>query len=633
MRKFNPIYLLLLLPFILLFGCEQEEGYDVNVGPKPTLNTLDLLYELKNYTSLLEALELTGMQDAITSAEQKTIFAPNDAAFVALLAELEAETLEDVPVETLREILEYHVVPSAVRAESLPRKLNTLADNSPIYTVEAPAGTVLNGKALIVQQNRTATNGIIQGISFVLDPPKANLIQEVESLESGEEEGDSFSLLLYAIERAGLTSTLTGSTNFTLLAPTDAAFEAAGLGTTADIDAVDVDELKSMLSFHLLDSARFSQEFAAGRIFTTAGGSGVARGLDVAVGDAISFSGSALANPNNVADNGVVHVVRSLVEPYPYLSTRLFNGNPRAIAYYATNSFYKALPQVEGLKGKFMTEEEFHVLSPSNFAVDKLFESLGITSWADLSDEEIIEIVNRHTFAPDLSVGASVGSKITNALGESFFVTENSKGVSINGAVGEAREQVADQVMYIGFIDKYFGNPYFDASAGIYNGTITSITKSLDRIGAIPEATLTEVMANDAEVTLFAAALEKTGVLGSGLNTVFAVDNESFTAATGLASVEEIAALDDAGVDELADFLNGFIASGLYFSNDLSIDLPEVTTAKGSFKLVTDTNAIGGNSLAIQDASERPATTIGFEDVDNIANNGVYHVIEREIVY
>ena len=619
MRKFNHIYLLLLLPIVLLFGCEQEEGFDVNVGPKPTLNTMDLLYELGNYSSFVKAVELTGMQDELTGTEAKTVFAPNDAAFVALLSEMGVDRLEDIPTETLANIVSYHITTGATRSESLPRKLTSMYEGSSIYTVKAPVGTVLNGKALVVQANRTATNGVVQGIGFVLDPPAANLIQEVQSLES--EEGPSFTLLLHAIERAGLSGTLTSSANYTLLAPTDEAFAAAGLATTADIDALEPEALASILSYHLLDSARFSQEFSAGRLFTTAGGAGVARGLDVTVGDAVSFSGTPVSSPNHVADNGVVHVVNSLVRPYSYLTETLYNGNPGLVSYYATNAFYQGISQVEGLAEKFEGEAKYHVFSPSNFAVSQLLASLGVSSWAELSDEKITEIVNRHTFDPSLSVTGSVGSKITNALGESYFVTENAEGYSINGAIGEAYEEVAGQLMYLSLNGKYYGNPYFQTSAGIYNGTITTITKSLDRIGAIPAATLTERMLNDPEVDLFAAALASSGLIEENqLYTVFALTNDAFTSATD--------GLSEAG---MLKFLSGHIASGLLFANDLAIDLPEVTTGAGTFNLVHDTDAYG--NLTIQDASKTPFRLVNFEDVDNIANNGVYHVIDNKIVY
>ena len=67
-------------------------------------------------------------------------------------------------------------------------------------------------------------------------------------------EAGQFSTLIAAIDAAGLNETLEGEGPFTVLAPTDAAFEAAfeALGITAEELLADTDTLTEILLYHVL---------------------------------------------------------------------------------------------------------------------------------------------------------------------------------------------------------------------------------------------------------------------------------------------------------------------------------------------------------------------------------------------
>lgn len=625
-------YLLLSLIALFVLGCEDDNRYEVQTGTRSASNGLQLLDQLNNYEYFQEALVLTGLNETVSAQAGITVFAPTDAAFEAFMATLGVENVSDIPVDYLTQVLRYHIVSGEFPVGALTEEIPTLADSKPIYTFTTDAGVVLNGKSVIVQPGRMASNAIIHGVSFVLTPPTGNLLTELNVLTNDNVEG-AFTLLEYALEMSGVGAELANAdADFTLLAPTDAAFVEAGITSTDDIDALGVEAVRELLSYHILAGVTFSQQFVAGRTYTFAGAEGVAQGLDVSVdGNVINFSGTSTTTPNIAATNGVIHVVNSLVQPYPYLAERLFNGNPGLISYYATNSFYRGIVQA-GLVDKFSTEERFHVLSPSNYAVRALLLSLGVTSWAGLTPEQAQMIVNRHTFDPELSITGATGDRIVNSLGEAYFVTENGDGITINGELGEANELIASEAMYInGF--GYFANPFTDASAGIYNGTITSITKTLDRIGALPEEVLAAEMAENPETTLFAAALMKTELLSAtGIYTVFALDNAAFTAATGLETVEEIQALDPATdatfLAALEEFLLAQVTEGLYFSLDASIDYPEFTTSEGTLQFISQ-----ADELKIQDGTIQNVTFVEFLDVDNVAFNGVYHVVNRPFVY
>ena len=69
-----------------------------------------------------------------------------------------------------------------------------------------------------------------------------------------------FSYLLAALERAELTDTFTGDGPFTVFAPTDAAFQAAGFPDIASVEAADPNTLAAILTHHVV---KLTPEYSA----------------------------------------------------------------------------------------------------------------------------------------------------------------------------------------------------------------------------------------------------------------------------------------------------------------------------------------------------------------------------------
>lgn len=104
-----------------------------------------------------------------------TVFAPNNAAFIALLAELQFANLEAIPAATLNKVLQYHVVAGANVVST------TLTDNQQVTTFETGKLTVdLDGGAALIDENNRRSriiatdvqggNGIIHVIDRVVLP-------------------------------------------------------------------------------------------------------------------------------------------------------------------------------------------------------------------------------------------------------------------------------------------------------------------------------------------------------------------------------------------------------------------------------------------------------------------------------
>lgn len=119
-----------------------------------------------------------------------------------------------------------------------------------------------------------------------------------------------FTTLLAAVEAAGLTETLATS-KVTVLAPTDAAFEALG---QAAIDAVlaDPEVLKALLLNHVLPAPQMASQLSIFSNAVTLGGGSLPV---VVVGTDLTIGGAKVITPDVMADNGVIHVIDAVIVP------------------------------------------------------------------------------------------------------------------------------------------------------------------------------------------------------------------------------------------------------------------------------------------------------------------------------
>ncbi|MEO1166540.1 MAG: fasciclin domain-containing protein, partial [Chloroflexota bacterium] len=125
----------------------------------------------------------------------------------------------------------------------------------------------------------------------------------------------NFSILVDALQAAGLVEALQGDGPFTVFAPTNAAFLAllADLGLTAEELFADTDLLTSVLLYHVAPTRAFSTDIAGVQGIATLQGSGINIGVD-AQGVALDFDTRLLATDIQ-AGNGVVHVIDSVLIP------------------------------------------------------------------------------------------------------------------------------------------------------------------------------------------------------------------------------------------------------------------------------------------------------------------------------
>jgi len=119
----------------------------------------------------------------------------------------------------------------------------------------------------------------------------------------------NFKTLAAALEKAGLVDTLKGKGPFTVFAPTDAAFAKV---PKAQLDALLADKarLTEVLTYHVVPGKVMAKDVKSGKVKTVHGGD-----LTVAAGNGVTVDGANVVKTDIVADNGVIHVIDSVVLP------------------------------------------------------------------------------------------------------------------------------------------------------------------------------------------------------------------------------------------------------------------------------------------------------------------------------
>ncbi len=119
----------------------------------------------------------------------------------------------------------------------------------------------------------------------------------------------NFKTLATALQAAGLVDTLKGKGPFTVFAPTDEAFAKV---PKDQLDALLKDKaaLTKVLTYHVVPGKVMAKDVKAGKVKTVQGSE-----LTVATAGGVMVDGAKVTATDIVADNGVIHVIDSVVLP------------------------------------------------------------------------------------------------------------------------------------------------------------------------------------------------------------------------------------------------------------------------------------------------------------------------------
>jgi uncharacterized surface protein with fasciclin (FAS1) repeats len=204
------------------------------------------------FTTLVAAVQAAGLVDTLKSAGPFTVFAPTDEAFAKLPAGTVEDLLKPENLETLKNILLYHVVAGKVMATdaiALDGKMadTALADN-PLNISVKDGKVYLNENVEVIITDIETANGVIHVIDAVLLPE-----EKLSDIVDTAVADGRFTTLVAAVQAAGLVDTLKSEGPFTLFAPTDEAFAKLPAGTVEDLlKPENLETLTNILLYHVV---------------------------------------------------------------------------------------------------------------------------------------------------------------------------------------------------------------------------------------------------------------------------------------------------------------------------------------------------------------------------------------------
>ncbi len=257
------------------------------------------------HDSLVAALSHVDLVTYLQGEGPFTVFAPTDQAFAD--AGIDLTTFDtDEENATLFDILTYHVFSGSVESSAVTDGMTATMVNGDDVTFSVTDGTVMIGDATVTTADVMASNGIIHVIDMVLMPP-SDLV-DIPTVAQGTGIHDS---LVAAVVQAELLTTLQGDGPFTVFAPTDDAFTAAGI----DLAALNNDEGKATLTdillYHVVSGSVASSALADGMIATAVNGDD----LTFTVGEGVMVNDANVILADVEASNGIVHVIDKVLMP------------------------------------------------------------------------------------------------------------------------------------------------------------------------------------------------------------------------------------------------------------------------------------------------------------------------------
>ena len=406
-----------------------------------------------------------------------------------------------------------------------------------------------------------------------------NMVDTPKSIAAIASADPQFSILVEALTKADLATTLSMSGTYTVFAPTNAAFTAlfSQLGVSG-IDQLSADALRPILLYHVLGTKAVSSGLSSGYVSTLSpavGGRFVSLKVDVASGVKLN-SASNVTAADIQASNGVIHVIDKVLLP------------PTVADLAVANSSFTTL--VSALSGAGLVpalsdpKATLTVFAPTNDAFAQL-----TSVPEDLKPILLYHVLGSTVYASQVATGCAktLSAYMTNPMD---IYINTASGVKINNSATVVLADVVGTNGVIHVIDKVLLPPTVVGIA-LNNSAFTTL------VSAVVKAGLAETLS------------------GAGPFTVFAPTNDAFSAL--------FTALGVSGVDALtAEQLTPILLYHVVAGNNVSSGLMNgnITTLQG-----TNISVNVGKGVVLNGN-----TNVIIADVQG--SNGVVHAIDKVLI-
>ena len=374
------------------------------------------------------------------------------------------------------------------------------------------------------------------------------------------------------------------SATLTVFAPDDNAFTALANALNTDIDGLlALPNLDDILKYHVLGVTVPSAAVTNGAVVNPLSPTNTLKLTKTALGS-VYVNQAQVITADLTVDNGVVHVINSVVLPYETVVDVAIDGG--------FTSLFAALTKAELLPVLSNPLGTFTVFAPTNSAIDSLVSALGITLNDLLNSPILANVLKYHVLVNEVA-----STQITNGAIVQPVSTTNTlkltKTTTGSVYVNQAKVTTADLPAYNGIVHVLDAVvlPFETVVDVAIDYNFTTLTS------AVAKAELLPVLTNPfAEFTVFAPT-----------NTAF--DNLAIALNTDLNGI--------LALPNLADVLTYHVVAGTVLSTDLVAG--PVATVNGQNVTISLTGGVKVNDANVT----TPNVT---------SQNGVVHVIDKVLL-
>jgi len=404
---------------------------------------------------------------------------------------------------------------------------------------------------------------------------------------------DSYSILVQALEKADLASTLEGNGPFTVFAPTNDAFETLleEIGASS-LDDLSAEQLEPILLYHVVRGNVMSTDLSNGYVPTLSpGAAGTKASLQINIDNGVMLNGSSTVTSADIeADNGVIHEIDKVLMPPNVVDMAINNNN--------FSTLVDAVVKAE-LDGTLSGDGPFTVFAPTNEAFEDLLSELGVSSLDELTKEDLIPILNYHVVSGNV-LSSDLSSGNVSTIGGKDITIDLGNSITINGKSTVTSTDIQGT-----------------------NGVIHVINEVL--LPSDAPKNIVETAQSDDQFSTLVDALVKAELVsvleGEGPYTVFAPTNDAFN---DLLSELGASSLDDLTAEQLEPILLYHVVIGKVMSGNLANGyintLNEGPNSTNTTLLVNIDNGVKLNGN----------TSVTTADIE--ATNGVVHVVDKVLL-
>jgi uncharacterized surface protein with fasciclin (FAS1) repeats len=231
--------------FAIIISCQEDEPVEVFFEEDELQISAYLEQHNDEFSTLIEVMEITGLENTLNAYGHYTFFAPDNEAFDEFCASFGKSSVRDFDTDYLTTLVRYHLIDVAIesayfRDGAIPDTTYS-GDYLVITFSEGGLKNIHVNDAMITERDILVENGVIHKIDKVLAPIVGSIFDRLQ-------ESEDYNIFSNALELSGLADTLKIiridlnedifiRSRFTLFVEPDEVYNQGGIYTAEDLVA------------------------------------------------------------------------------------------------------------------------------------------------------------------------------------------------------------------------------------------------------------------------------------------------------------------------------------------------------------------------------------------------------------